>query len=727
MSRPSERPRAPRRRAAVAVGFLLVGGFAPAADAASLDLALAAAAEASRREGLAGARRELAAWTAPPASAADAAAARTVLGLLAWSHGESEAAAELLASGESAPPELGDWRLWALAQAHAAGGRTAAARAALDELLAGAPASPLVPRAVVRRVELAVLAGDTAAARAQIAAARREQLPRETRSELERKAWQLAVDTGDSAELAEAARHLLVVAPLEAARLRVVDVVAARRAAASDWRLWLAPEELVARAAALVEIDLPAGALTTLAAVPAERRDLGWRLLEAQALTASGRSADAYATLAGPLPAGADGRAELEWERARAAGEARRGRTGAEADRWRRLEREHLLAVARHGGAGALAALALERLAGDYLDDGRTAEAVAALRQLLALRPDANAGARRLWEHGWAAYERGDAERALALWHDLAELYPRSSWTRAGRYWTARERETRGGGEEAKRIYLELLATDVADFYARQAGLRLAGATRTLATAPPERERWPESPALARAARLSSLGLDELARDEIALVGERAEPRAAAALAAVVLARMGERRTSLGELRRAFSDLGTPHQARVPEEALALFYPTDYRPQVTAAAARERLAASLVFGMIHQESAFDAAARSRSGARGLMQLMPSTGQEVARRLGVPFSTARLEDPETSLRLGTRYFRQLLDRFDGNVELALAGYNGGPGRISRLWRAAGPGAELDRFLESLTVSESRSYVKRILVLADGYRSLYPDLG
>lgn len=130
---------------------------------------------------------------------------------------------------------------------------------------------------------------------------------------------------------------------------------------------------------------------------------------------------------------------------------------------------------------------------------------------------------------------------------------------------------------------------------------------------------------------------------------------------------------------------------------------------------------------MHQESGFDPAAKSRSGARGLMQLMPATGREVAQRLGLPFSTARLSDPEYSIRLGTTYFRQTLARFDGQVELALAGYNGGPGRISRLWRASGPRPELDLFLEGLDLEESRNYVKRILVLAESYRSLYPELG
>jgi soluble lytic murein transglycosylase-like protein len=619
-----------------------------------------------------------------------------------------------------------------LAELRAARGEPGLAAVALSELVASLPASPLAPRATVRRVELVVAAGDRAEARRQIAAARAERLPAAERVALETVAWQLALANDDTAFLVETARHLLVLAPLDASKLRVVDTVAARRAAAPDWRLWLAPDELVRRADALLTVDLPAGALTTLAAVSEKHRDLDWRLLEARALTATGRGAEAYATLAGTRVNDPAQRAALDWERARAAQEAgtpRRGRLldATSAERWPRLEREHLLAVARSGGDPDLAARALERLATGYLDDQRLGEAVAALRQLLVLRPESSAGARPLWERGWAAYERGDHARAVAIWRDLATLHPRHSMARSGRYWTARALEAQGEKAAARQLYREILASDTADFYARQAGLRLAGAERTLATAPPERERWPVSAVLARAETLTRWGLDALAREEIALVAANAEPRAAAALESVVLARLGERRASLSALRRAFPGLGTAHQAEVPAEAIALYYPVDYRDAVTRAAAREGLAPSLVFGMIHQESAFDASALSRSGARGLMQLMPSTGQEVARRLGLPFSTARLNEPETSLRLGTHYFRQMLDRFDGNVELALAGYNGGPGRISRLWRAAGPQPELDRFLEGLSVSESRHYVKRILVLADSYRSLYPELG
>jgi soluble lytic murein transglycosylase len=131
--------------------------------------------------------------------------------------------------------------------------------------------------------------------------------------------------------------------------------------------------------------------------------------------------------------------------------------------------------------------------------------------------------------------------------------------------------------------------------------------------------------------------------------------------------------------------------------------------------------------MVRQESAFDSQARSWAGARGLMQLMPATGREVAQRLGLRYSTSRLNDPDFSVRLGTRYFRQVLDMFDGNVELALAGYNGGPYRIKKLWRQAGTQPELDRFVEGLSLEETKTYVKRIILFEDSYEKLYNEEG
>jgi soluble lytic murein transglycosylase len=96
-------------------------------------------------------------------------------------------------------------------------------------------------------------------------------------------------------------------------------------------------------------------------------------------------------------------------------------------------------------------------------------------------------------------------------------------------------------------------------------------------------------------------------------------------------------------------------------------------------------------------------------------------------MGLRYSTERLSDPDFSVRLGTSYYSQVLDMFDGNHELALAGYNGGPYRIKKLWRQAGPNPELDKFLESLRLEETKTYVKRILLFENSYKRLYSQAG
>ena len=235
----------------------------------------------------------------------------------------------------------------------------------------------------------------------------------------------------------------------------------------------------------------------------------------------------------------------------------------------------------------------------------------------------------------------------------------------------------------------------------------------------------PLDPRLARARWLTDLGLDEAARLELELIADNADPRAVRAVRALraeILARQGETRRSIIELRRAFPELGTHRQHRAPSAALPLYYPLAFDGLVTAAAERHDLSPHLVFAMIRQESAFDSGAHSRAGARGLMQVMPATGRELAGRLGLSYHRARLVEPGFSVQLGTAYYRQILCTF-GDEELALAGYNGGPNRVRRLWNRSGDWDELDRFIESLPMDETRTYVQRIVMLSSAYRDLY----
>src|SRR6185369_6369855 len=95
-----------------------------------------------------------------------------------------------------------------------------------------------------------------------------------------------------------------------------------------------------------------------------------------------------------------------------------------------------------------------------------------------------------------------------------------------------------------------------------------------------------------------------------------------------------------------------------------------------------------------------------------MQVMPATGQTIARWLGERLRTASLLDPQVNIRYGTTYLRRLLDD-SGCVEVALAGYNAGPSRARRWWDGL-PAKDPARFVESIPIDETRNYVKAIVV-------------
>jgi soluble lytic murein transglycosylase-like protein len=717
---PAARPD-PAENAAFAPGKPLPGEFLTAASAA-------------RTGGFPAASRVLA--TRLAGVEPEASRARVVLGLLAWEGGRAVDARNLLARG-AGPIALEDLRLFALAEESSTRGANAAARVALEELLRSTPESPLRRASLLRLAELAYAGNQVADALRFVEQGRGERLTPAEREQFDSLAWTIGRATSNEAVQREAARRLLVHSPLAAAKLDVAGVLVTRPQ--GDWREFLSPPDLLTRSAALLEVEVPQGAIGTLDAVPEAARSFEWSLLRARALTAAGRGSEALAVLdratADPAraPVFADDRAIVELERAHASGEAatvRPGRPAPPAAERSRLQNEALAALRRAAALASspeLKATALREIYVELEAAGDFDAAIELLHTLAKVAPADALGARPLWERGWREYQAGNWSGAIGYWSELRDLYPTISQSRSALYWSGRAYEKLGDRERSVTAFADLTRADTADFYSRQAALRLAG--KPVAALPErdaQREEWPVDRALERARWLSDLALDKAALAELDRLAVVAETRAAAALRGLVLARTGVRRESLRELRKAFPQLATAHQESVPRSALELYYPRPYSVEVARFAAERSLPASLVFGIVHQESGFDPAAKSRSGARGLMQLMPATGKEVARRLGMTYSTQRLFEPEYSLRLGTTYFRQMLGMFDNRVELALAGYNGGPGRIGRLWREQQTPGEVDRFLEGLSLVESRNYVKRILVLAESYRSLYSDL-
>ena len=130
---------------------------------------------------------------------------------------------------------------------------------------------------------------------------------------------------------------------------------------------------------------------------------------------------------------------------------------------------------------------------------------------------------------------------------------------------------------------------------------------------------------------------------------------------------------------------------------------------------------ALVCAVIYTESSFKENAPSRVGAKGLMQIMPQTGQEIADALGEPFSEEMLYDPEVSIRYGCYYLREQLDRFDQNEAVTLAAYNAGPHR-AQLWISE-YGLDSKGHIRYIPFGETDRYVDKVLQVRENYANLY----
>ena len=289
-----------------------------------------------------------------------------------------------------------------------------------------------------------------------------------------------------------------------------------------------------------------------------------------------------------------------------------------------------------------------------------------------------------------------------------------AAWT----YWRARAdlalaaEGVDGEPERAKaRRQLESVATQM-NFYgklaAEELGHSLRMPPRPAALTPDERAAAEGHPGLARALHLISLGLRSEGNREwnfsLRGMGDR-QLLAAAQLAC----------------DRAVWDrcISTSDRTRGEVDVTQRF-PLPFRAAVVEEATRTGVDPAYVYGLIRQESRFIADARSHAGASGLMQLMPATARWTAKRLGVPYTPARINERDTNLRLGMGYLKLLLDDFEGSQALAAAGYNAGPGRPRR-WRD-GPPLEPAMWAETIPFSETRDYVKKVLSNAVYYAAI-----
>jgi soluble lytic murein transglycosylase len=369
-------------------------------------------------------------------------------------------------------------------------------------------------------------------------------------------------------------------------------------------------------------------------------------------------------------------------------------------------------------GEDALLALA-NHFQKDALDDS----AAPWWRRLLAEYPDGRYAERAAWRAGWGDFRAGRFQAAADTFETTARRRPPGSATAGLLYWSGRARLAQGDGERARALFVETIQRYKNAYHgvrAQDALARLGGSVPP-AVAPdgiPPQLTLPE-PRGSRARLLLLIDRLDEAAEALRLLPE--VPRVTAALAWVEW-RRGRFRPGIVAMKRAYPDWISEAGDRLPREVWQVLYPIRYEPELVAAAREDGLDPALVAALILQESSFDADALSRVGARGLMQVMPTTGRRIARAKGVRYKRAALNDPMTSLDFGTHYLRQMSERFSGAAEQVLAAYNAGPHRVDA-WTAMRGEQSPEEFIETIPFSETRSYVMIVLANREQYRRLY----
>ncbi|MBI4521191.1 MAG: transglycosylase SLT domain-containing protein [Gemmatimonadetes bacterium] len=325
---------------------------------------------------------------------------------------------------------------------------------------------------------------------------------------------------------------------------------------------------------------------------------------------------------------------------------------------------------------------------------------------------------------GALTFLTADHAEALAIFEDLRGARTRGARYQQASYWSGRAYQALGEENLARVRLEEAWREEPASFYGVRAAELLGDAEWVASLAPPSPSSDPQAEkevagALARLDALQQLDLGEAVTLELERI-KRYFSRFDGGLYALAEGLVAQGRSVDGILLGREIRSG---EEQWNDRLLRIVYPFPYRDQIVAAASERGLDPFLVAGLIRQESGFNPRAVSPAGAVGLMQIMPSTGRMLGRRVGIrQVNRSVLQRPEDNIRMGTLFFSELLERYDGRLTDALAAYNAGPRRLAE-WRDYPEYQDEDLFAERIPFAETRGFVKVVRQNARLYAELY----
>lgn len=348
------------------------------------------------------------------------------------------------------------------------------------------------------------------------------------------------------------------------------------------------------------------------------------------------------------------------------------------------------------------------------------------------------------WKSAWLAFRQGRMEEARKGFEDQIGLYPDSLEVSAALYWRARIAEEENNPGMAKAFYQKLADRFRNYYYAELGRQRMKNLHVNDEGLPPESVHYavldrvaplPSGPKIAdepppddnlrvaRARLLSNGALADLAVRELQAAAADEDGGWAPPEMARAYQDIGRYDRGIEIMKRSTPNYFAVDIPSLPRAYWEALFPKAYWTDLKRFSLANGLDPFLVASLIRQESEFNAGAISRANAVGLMQLLPATGKTVAKQIKLKgFNAPQLYNPSVNLELGTRYFKDMVERYNGQFEYALAAYNAGTDRVSD-WLGQGHFRDPQEFVESIPFTETREYVQAILRNASVYRQLY----
>lgn len=342
------------------------------------------------------------------------------------------------------------------------------------------------------------------------------------------------------------------------------------------------------------------------------------------------------------------------------------------------------------------------------------------------------------WKATWLSLRQGRTDDARQGFEDQISKYPDSAEVPAALYWRARIAEDDHNVALARAYYRKLIDRFPNYYYADRARERMTtlgqGSIATVALLdhiPPvsvpkaQFSDVPDDDLRAQKAHLlENCALYDFAIKELQKAAPKEGPDWTAAEIARLYQESGGYNRALNYMKRTVPSYFSLDYNALPRFYWETLFPRPYWTDLKRYSIANNLDPYLVASLIRQESEFNPTAISHANALGLMQVMPGTGKKLAREERLRrYRTEQLLVPATNMQLGTRYFKELLDQFDGHPEYALAAYNAGSDRV-QAWLTEGNFRDPQEFVESIPFTETREYVQAIMRNASVYKKLYP---